>query len=64
MNVGKLEGHIQSLEEKHKAIDEQIEQAYKYYAPDTVVEDLKKRKLKIKDEIVRCEKAFDKDQTP
>lgn len=59
MKPGKLEGHIQSLAEKHKDIDEQIEKAYRYYAPDSVVESLKKRKLKIKDEIVRCSKKID-----
>ena len=52
MNDQKRENYIQSLAEKHREIENEIEQAYKGYAPDHVIEDLKKRKLKIRDTIV------------
>lgn len=45
----KIINYVQSLREKHHQIDRELNLCYNSYAPDHVVEDLKKRKLKIQD---------------
>ena len=45
------ERRIQHLEETHRALDEQIKEMERNYAPDLEVEALKKKKLKLKEQI-------------
>jgi hypothetical protein len=47
----KLENHIKHLQEKHDLLDAKITESYKNYKSDTEVEDLKKSKLHLRDEI-------------
>jgi hypothetical protein len=47
----KLENHIKHLQEKHDLLDVKITESYKNYKSDTEVEDLKKSKLHLRDEI-------------
>lgn len=51
MTREKLIHHIESLREKHDNLDKQIEDLYKHHTDDLKVEELKKKKLKLKDEI-------------
>ncbi len=56
MNTEKMEKHLQALKEKHKALDLQLEEENARPAPnDAVIQDLKKQKLKIKEEIQEIE---------
>lgn len=56
MNTEKMEKHLQALKEKHKALDVQIEEENARPAPnDAVIQELKKQKLKIKEEIQEIE---------
>ena len=50
-NAHKLIHHIETLKEKHDALDAQIKELYEHHANDLKVEELKKKKLKLKDEI-------------
>lgn len=50
-NAHKLIHHIETLKEKHDELDKQIEELYKHHTDDFKVEELKKKKLKLKDEI-------------
>lgn len=47
----KLERHIDHLQEEHDRIDREIRDRHKNYEDDILINDLKKRKLNIKDEI-------------
>lgn len=47
----KLERHLDHLQEEHDRIDQEIRDRYKNYDNDILINDLKKRKLNIKDEI-------------
>ncbi len=47
----KLIHHLESLREKHDELDNQITELYKHRTDDFKVEELKKKKLKLKDEI-------------
>lgn len=49
-----LKTHIESLNKKHEELKEQIHQAYTHHLP---VIELKKQKLKIKDEIESLTKS-------
>jgi len=51
MQAHKLIHHIESLKEKHDELDKKIEDLYAHHANDFQLENLKKQKLKIKDEI-------------
>ncbi len=56
MNTEKMEKHLQALKEKHKALDVQIEEENARPAPnDAIIQELKKQKLKIKEEIQEIE---------
>ena len=56
MNTEKMEKHLQALKEKHKALDVQIEEENARPAPnDVIIQELKKQKLKIKEEIQEIE---------
>jgi hypothetical protein len=49
-----LESHLAELERRHEALEKEIEEALSHPGTDTLVlADLKKRKLQLKDEIVR-----------
>jgi hypothetical protein len=42
---------LKSLQSKHKELDNQIEQLYKHTNADTSIKQLKKQKLKLKEQI-------------
>lgn len=47
----KMQHHISHLKEQHDVLDKQIQDLYNHHANDFKVEDLKKKKLKLRDEI-------------
>ncbi len=47
----KLIHHVEHLKEKHDNLDKRIKELYEHHTDEFKVEDLKKQKLKIKDEI-------------
>jgi hypothetical protein len=47
----KLINHVEHLKEKHDELDKQIQELYEHHTADLKVEELKKKKLKLKDEI-------------
>ena len=51
MDKVKIEHHIKHLEQQHKNIDNLIKDSIKHYGNDAEVVGLKKKKLKLKDEI-------------
>ena len=58
MNTEKQEKHLQALKDKHKALDVRIEEEMSRPAPDEVlIRELKKQKLKIKEEIQEIESS-------
>jgi hypothetical protein len=49
-----LESHIQELSDKHHKLDEQIQdELHRPHPDDLLLSDLKKRKLRLKEEIER-----------
>lgn len=49
-----LESHIQELSDKHHKLDEQIQQElHRPHPDDLMISELKKRKLRLKEEIER-----------
>jgi hypothetical protein len=58
MNVEKIQHHIKHLEEMHKNIDNLIKDSIKHYGNDQEVVELKKKKLKLKDEIENFKKQI------
>ena len=51
MTPDKIEKRIAFLQEAHHHLDDEIKNQYKNYANDSIVEELKKQKLKLKDKI-------------
>ncbi len=51
MTREKLINHVEHLKEKHDELDKQIQLLYEHHTNDFKVEDLKKKKLKLRDEI-------------
>lgn len=49
----KIKHHIAHLQEQHDELDKQIQELYKHHTEDLKVEELKKKKLHLKDEIER-----------
>jgi len=47
------QGRIKSLEEKHKELDNAIEELYKHSNTDNQITVLKKQKLKVKEELTK-----------
>ena len=47
----KLIHHIETMRERHDELDKQIKELYEHHANDLKVEELKEKKLKLKDEI-------------
>lgn len=60
MDRVKMEHHIDSLKRKHRKLDEEIAELDCHYDEYQHCEDLKKQRLKLKDEISRCEKEMEK----
>jgi hypothetical protein len=58
MNTEKIQHHIKHLEEQHKNIDNLIKDSIKHYGNDSEVVGLKKKKLKLKDEIESFKKQI------
>jgi uncharacterized protein YdcH (DUF465 family) len=50
----KLENHIKALQEKHDILDKEIWELDCYYDESVECNKLKKKKLKLKDEIEQC----------
>lgn len=51
MNRDKVQHHISHLQEVHDDLDKHIKEQEKRYGDDSLVKYLKKKKLKMKDEI-------------
>lgn len=62
MTREKLIHHVEHLREKHDELDQQIKELYEHHADDFKVEELKKKKLKLRDEIEQTNKKIDKIQ--
>ena len=60
MTREKLIHHLESLREKHDDLDHQIKELYEHHTDDFKVEDLKKKKLKIKDEMEQTSQKLKK----
>lgn len=58
MNKVKMEHHIVHLQRLHDSVDKQIQHMYREYGNDIAVQQLKKKKLKLKDEIEQCKKEL------
>jgi len=54
----KLIHYVESLKEKHDELDKRINQLYLSRADDIQVEELKKQKLRLKDEIEKNNKKI------
>lgn len=53
MDKLKIEHHIKHLEREHDELDVQLVEQQKHYGEDRLVTIIKKKKLKLKDEIQR-----------
>jgi len=51
MDKIKIEHHIKHLQELHDGLDKEIQMQYNRHGDDRLVTELKKKKLKLKDEI-------------
>lgn len=51
MDKLKIQHHIKHLQELHDDLDKQIQEQFSHYGNDRLVTELKKKKLKLKDEI-------------
>ena len=49
---------IEVLERQHKELDKEIKIAYNKYSPSSVIENMKKQKLRIKDEITKLKESI------
>lgn len=56
----KLQAHIDSLKLKHRKLDEEITELDCHYDEYMHCEELKKERLKLRDEILRCETELEK----
>ena len=54
----KLQHHISHLEEQHRALDKEITELDCHYDESVECHNLKKKRLKLKDEIERNKKAL------
>lgn len=59
MDKEKLESHIRSLKRKHRKIDNDITELDCHHDEYQHCEELKKQRLKIKEEILRSEKQLE-----
>jgi uncharacterized protein YdcH (DUF465 family) len=60
MDRVKMEHHISSLKRKHRKLDEEITELDCHYDEYLHCEELKKQRLRLKDEITRCEIELEK----
>lgn len=51
MDSKKIQHHIKHLQDLHDDLDKQIQEEEKHYGNDALIAFLKKKKLKLKDEI-------------
>lgn len=51
MDTDKVRNHIETLKKKHSILDKEIQEGYKNYINDIMLEKMKKEKLALKDEI-------------
>lgn len=58
MNLEKLEHHIQHLQERHDLLDNEIKRVESTHGNQMMIIDLKKKKLKLKDEIETLKKQL------
>jgi hypothetical protein len=58
MNKEKIEHHITALEKKLEALKKEVDAAYIDNVSDLELEKLKKKKLKLKDEIEACKQTM------
>jgi len=54
--MGKMRNHLNRLVEKHHMLDKEVIQLQINHASDYQIRELKKKKLHLKEEIVRMEK--------
>lgn len=54
----KLEHHISHLQEQHRALDKEITEADCHYDESRECHDLKKQRLRLRDEIERCKRQL------
>lgn len=54
--MGKMRNHLNRLVEKHQLLDKEVIQLQMNHASDYQIRELKKKKLHLKEEIVRVEK--------
>lgn len=60
MTREKLIHHLESLREKHDDLDKQIRDMYGHHDSDLKVEEMKKKKLKLKDEMEQMRQKINK----
>ena len=58
MSDEKLKNHIDQLKKKHSAIQIEIDQLIHSHGSDDEIHRLKKEKLRIKDELEKCERKL------
>ena len=56
-----LQGRMESLKQKHKELDNQINDLYKHTNTDDEITVLKKQKLQVKQELSKIEKQLNGD---
>ena len=54
-----VSGHIDSLKRKHQQVSKKLERAYMHHCPDDELAQLKKIKLRLKDELMVFENMAD-----
>lgn len=58
MDKLKIEHHIKHLQDKHQALEKQLIEADKHFEESVHVTELKKQKLKLKDDIEKFKKQI------
>jgi len=51
LNKEKIQHHIKHLQDQHEEIDKKIKEEFKHYSTDNFINELKKKKLQLRDEI-------------
>ena len=58
MDSQKIEHHIKTLQERHDLLDSEIKRVESTHKNQSMIIDLKKKKLKLKDEIEKLKKQL------
>lgn len=58
MSDEKLKNHIDVLKKRHRTIQQEIDQLIHSHGPTDEINHLKKEKLRIKDELEKCERKL------